>query len=244
MLSLLLLSFFAVAKPAPGFVDITDLDSSILVEARYFTKWNFIGRPINGYAGNKCFLAKEAAEALVKVQKELSAKGYSLLAFDCYRPQRAVDDFVQWTKNPADQKMKPVYYVEEPKETLIVRGYIASKSGHSRGGTIDLTIVDMNKLAGSRRTAGRLRFQEENKDCRFQKKISATAQVDMGTTYDCFSERAATASTKVSAQAQANRQILKAAMEKFGFKNYSKEWWHFTLEKEPFPNDYFDFVVE
>lgn len=222
----------------PEFVDVTTLNSQILVEARYIQSWNFIGSPVEGYKSSKCYLSKAAAQALANVQKDLTKEGLSLLVFDCYRPQKAVNHFVRWSKSPQDIKMKTIFYPEEPKETLFKRGYIASRSGHSRGSTVDLTLVRLP--SGERANS----FKEDVTDCRVTKGIEKTGQLDMGTTFDCFSELSHTENPEVSEKAQKNRQVLKTFMEKHGFKNYSKEWWHYTLANEPHKNKYFDFDVE
>ncbi len=219
----------AVARDVFGLVDAQTVEPSLRVEARYFTDDNFVGRPIEGYRANRCYLTREAAKALALVQKDVAAQGHSLLAFDCYRPQRAVTDFAAWAKGP-DQKMKSKQYPEEEKTKLFERGYIASKSGHSRGSTIDLTLVPL-KAKGP--------YSDATPDCR---KPLAKNQLDMGTTFDCFSENANTANA--TGAAKTNREILKAAMEKRGFMNYEKEWWHFTLKNEPYPNAGFDLEVQ
>lgn len=238
-------SIFAGKAPAqaksampPEFVDVKTLNSQILVEARYTQSWNFIGSPIEGYRSGKCYLSKKAAQALANVQKDLTKEGLSLLVFDCYRPQKAVNHFVRWSKAPQDIKMKTIFYPEEAKETLFNRGYIASRSGHSRGSTVDLTLVRLP--LGNRASS----FKEDVTDCRITKDIEKTGQLDMGTTFDCFSELSHTESPQVSEKAQKNRQLLKSFMEKHGFKNYSKEWWHYTLADESHKNEYFDFDVE
>lgn len=141
--------------------------------------------------------------------------------------------------------MKRIYYPEEPKETLFERGYIARKSGHSRGSTIDLTLIRLSKNKSSNKFAeSGLTFKEEAVDCREQKNIKATNQLDMGTAFDCFSELSNTANPTISKEAQKNRKTLKDAMEKHGFANYDKEWWHYTLKDEHFKDKYFDFVVQ
>lgn len=223
-----------------GFVDIKTINPDILVQAIYNTDWNFIGRPIKGYLSNKCFLTLEAAKALSEVQKEVSKSGYSLLAFDCYRPQKAVTEFATWAKVASDKKMKAVFYPEEPKATLFKQGYIASKSGHSRGSTIDLTLVKISQFKPEELIKKLQRVQ----DCRYPKGLQAIGLVEMGTTVDCFSVLANTDNPLISKEAKQNRQILKTAMERYGFKNYSKEWWHYTLNNETYKNEYFDFEVQ
>lgn len=232
----------AFAQVPEGFSDVSKINPRIQVEMRYFTGWNFMGRPVAGYQANKCYLTTKAAQALSRVQKTLEADGYSLLVFDCYRPQKAVDDFVAWTKDSRDQAMRDIFYPDEPKGRLVERGYIADKSGHSRGSTVDLTVI-RKKFAGDN-TDGRLRFQEEAVDCRNQKKIEETGQIDMGTTFDCFSARANTNDAGVTPVMKQNRLRLMAAMEKHGFTNYAQEWWHFTLKSEPFKDKFFDFDVK
>lgn len=226
----------AVARDVFGFVNVNSLSPDIKVDARYATDWNFIGKPINGYHANRCYLTTKAASALNEVQKDVMKLGFSLLALDCYRPQRAVNQFVTWTGDPSDSKMKSVFYPDVPKEELIKRGYIDSKSGHSRGSTLDLTLV--------RTDAKRDSYKETVSDCRQTKGIDASGQIDMGTTFDCFSELAHTANSKMPADVLKRRQVLKDAMEKHGFINYPKEWWHFTLKDEPYKNEYFDFEVQ
>lgn len=235
----------ALAAVPQEFVDIREVDPSIQVEMRYATEWNFIGRAVDGYEANICYLTREAAKALALVQKDVSAQGFTLLVFDCYRPVRAVKDFLSWLKDPSDQKMKSVFYAEEVKEQLVKRGYLASRSGHSRGSTVDLTLVKSAELPATKENplVSVLKFREDEKDCRDTKKITATGQLDMGTTYDCFSQRSGDKAVGLNKTQRQNRVILKEAMLKHGFEGYRKEWWHFTLKDEPFQDRYFDFAV-
>ena len=232
------------AEVPKSFINIVKVNPKIQVELRYATEWNFVGHKISGYNANKCYLAKESADALGKAQSLLEGSGYSILVFDCYRPKRAVQEFMDWTKNSADQKMKTVFYQSEKKEILIERGYISNRSGHSRGSTVDLTLVKTNIDRENPYRAPGLLHREEFKDCRAQENIETTGQLDMGTTFDCFSEMSYTQDSTISKQASSNRKKLLQVMEQVGFKNYSKEWWHFTLSDEPFPKTYFDFVIE
>ena len=233
----LILCVFATtvqATPDPHFIDISSINKNIKVELRYASDWNFVGHPIKGYQDNRCYLSKPAAEALSNVQKYLEPKGLSVLVFDCYRPQRAVNEFMNWSKNFKDQKMKKIFYPDEAKEQLFEKGYIAERSGHSRGSTIDLTLI---KFPLSKKS-----FHEEAIDCRKHKNIEATGQLDMGTSYDCFDSMANTDSPKTTAVAKKNRLLLKETMERHGFKYYPLEWWHFTLKDEPYKEEYFDWV--
>ncbi len=164
----------------------------------------------------------------------------SLKIYDAYRPQRAVTHFVKWAKVLSDTSMKREFYPVVHKKNLFKEGYIAAKSGHSRGSTVDLTIVPLplpkqesytpgQKLCPCTQTADR-RFKDNS--------------LDMGTGYDCFSVLSWTENKSLTAQQRANRLLLKSVMEKYGFKNYSREWWHFTLKDEPFPDTYFDFIIQ
>jgi D-alanyl-D-alanine dipeptidase len=230
----------AVARDVFGIVDLKTVNPNIFVEAVYATDWNFMGRPIDGYAGNKCYLTSKAAKALSEVQKEVSKSGYSLLVMDCYRPQRAVDQFVAWTQSNSDNAMQVYSYPAEPKKDLIKRGYIDAKSGHSRASTVDLVMVRTDKFQPKDFIAN----MKTLKDCRKSESVENFGLVDMGTTFDCFSELAHTENPTVSAENRKNREILKAAMEKQGFWNYPKEWWHFVLKDEPYRKDYFDLLVQ
>ncbi len=232
-----------ITKPAipDGFVDLASVAPDIQIEIRYATAWNFYGQPVPGYHSNRCYLTREAATALAKVQEEVSKQGYSLLVFDCYRPQRAVDAFVKWTEKGPDSTTKAFFYPAEERKLLIKRGYIASKSGHSRGSVVDLTLVKKDAIPTA--AEGNLRFREHFMDCRTTKGTESTGQLDMGTAFDCFSELSHTDSSKISEKARKNRRLLKSAMEKHGFVNYELEWWHFVLKDEPFKDHYFDFEV-
>ncbi len=203
-----------VAQERPSsFVDAATVVPGLVAEMRYVGDSNFVGRPIDGYEKPVCFLTKQAAEALAQVARDIAPQGLKLKAFDCYRPKRAVAHFVRWARAISDMKNKQEYYPDMEKTRLFSDGYIAAHSGHSRGSTIDLTIVD------------------------------ASGELDMGTHFDFLSPRSNTNNPTVSAQAHKNRLLLAAAMSKRGFAPYGKEWWHFTLRGEPFPNTYFDFPV-
>ncbi len=230
----------AVARDVFGIVDLKSVNPNIFIEAAYNTDWNFIGRPIDGYFSNKCYLTSKAAKALSEVQKEVSKAGYSLLVMDCYRPQRAVDQFVSWTQNNSDNSMQAYFYPAEPKKDLIKRGYIDAKSGHSRASTVDLVLVRTNKFNPNELISN----MKTLKDCRKSESVENFGLVDMGTTFDCFSELAHTDNPAVSVENRKNREILKSAMEKQGFWNYPKEWWHFVLKEEPYRKDYFDLTVQ
>jgi D-alanyl-D-alanine dipeptidase len=211
-------SAWAQAPVPAGFVDATAAVEGLVVEMRYFGDHNFIGERIDGYERPRCLLTVQAAAALAKVQSDLSARGFGLKVFDCYRPRRAVAHFVRWAKKLDDLRRKPEFYPDVDKRRLFKDGYIASRSGHSRGSTVDITVV---------RRSG----------------AGAPSELDMGTPFDFFSPKSWPADRSVTPEQHANRMILAEAMKRRGFEPYNKEWWHFTLEREPYPTSYFDFPV-
>jgi D-alanyl-D-alanine dipeptidase len=210
-----LIAFPATAQERPAtFVDAAAVVPGLIAEMRYFGAHNFVGRPIDGYLAPVCLLSKEAAEALAEVARDLAPRGLVLKVFDCYRPTRAVAHFVRWAQDRADLAGKAEFYPDIDKRDLFKDGYIAERSGHSRGSTVDLTLAQAD---------GR--------------------EVDMGTPFDLFSPKAWPSDHSVGLEARANRALLAAAMTRRGFAPYDKEWWHFTLAHEPFPHTYFNFPV-
>lgn len=222
-----------------GFVEIRDVIPDIILDLRYTTNHNFLGVQVDGYNTQKCFITKAAADSLLKVQNELKQFNLSLKVYDAYRPQRAVDHFVRWAEDLADTLTKKEFYSTLDKDRLFIDGYIAKKSGHSRGSTIDLTIVPIP-----------LPYQPEydiDNQCECFKSYEERFKdnsLDMGTGFDCFHQRSHTLNKEITPQQKANRLLLKTLMEKYGFKNLAEEWWHFTLNNEPFPNTYFDFEIK
>jgi zinc D-Ala-D-Ala dipeptidase len=183
-------------------------------DIRYATHNNFIGRPIAGYTTNKCIVSNAVANALLIAQEKAMMAGYSLIVFEAYRPLKALEDIVQWSLN-TDIQNKDRFYPDLDKDTLFEQGYIALRSTHTRGAAIDVTLIDP----------------------------ITREELDMGTEFDFFGTASHTASEDISASAKSNRQRLLSIMESSGFVNYDKEWWHFTLKNEPFPNTYFDFDI-
>ncbi len=219
-----LLSFTTIDNGNPNkppskedFIDLKELMPNLRSDLRYYGSNNFVGVPIKGYNAPKVLLTKEAAAALKKVQDELERLGFGLLVYDAYRPQQATDHFMKWSQDGSDTSTKLEYYPNIDKKDLFSKGYISTKSGHSRGSTVDLTIVSLK-----------------------------TKQIlNMGSPYDLFDEVSSTDHTSsISKNQHSLRQLLKRRMEKHGWQSYPKEWWHFTLKDEPFPNTYFDFPVE
>ncbi len=222
-----------------GIVDLRDVAPTVLHDIRYSTKHNFTGERVDGYQQSRCLLSSEAASQLAKVQQDVLAKGYSLKVYDCYRPQRAVDGFVRWAEDLEDQRMKREFYPRVDKSTLFEDGYIAEKSGHSRASTIDLTLVELPAAQQHRWTPA-----DGLQPCYWpQSERFTDNSIDMGTGYDCFDTRSHTADDRSTPEQRANRQLLGDAMAARGFSNYEYEWWHFTLDDEPYPDTYFDFPV-
>ena len=229
-----------MAGHAPDqFVALSDVDSTIQQDVRYYSDHNFVGRPIAGYREPLCVLTRPAAERLRQAQTAARARGYSLKVYDCYRPQQAVDDFVRWAHRLDDQRMKAEFYPRVDKSALFDEGYIGAPTAHSRGSTLDLTLVPMPAPTQPSYLPG-----EPPASC-----VAPAGQrfrdntVDMGTGFDCFDSLAHTLDARVTGQARANRLLLTQLMKDAGFDNYAKEWWHYTLAGEPYPNTYFDFPV-
>ena len=197
-----------------GFVYLKDIDDSIIVDLKYYSSENFTGRFVDGYLANKAILTNDAGIALSNAQKDFNKLGYSLILYDAYRPQSAVDFFVRWSTNLNDTLFKNLYYPDIKKSNLFKLGYIAYKSGHSRGSTIDVSLVD----------------------------ITTNKEIDMGTIFDYFGIESHTFYDNLTENQKANRLLLYEIMSNNGFQNYSKEWWHYTLKNEPFQK-YFDFLI-
>ncbi len=197
------------------FVLLSDYVPGIVQEIRYFSTYNFVGDRIDGYEEPCAILTKEAARALNVVSGKAAAMGYRLKIFDAYRPAKAVRHFVLWGIEDLDQRMKPFFYPDLEKQELFKQGYIASQSSHSRGSTVDMTLLDMK----------------------------TGKEVDMGSPFDWFSEKSHPDCRDITEEQYANRMLLRGLMLNNGFLPMDCEWWHFTLENEPFPDTYFDFPV-
>lgn len=217
LLILLLLTAPARAEQRPeGFVTLNEFLPGAVFDVKYYTGDNFVGTRVNGYEAPKVLATVETATALKAVQVDLARFSLSLKFYDGYRPQRAVDHFVRWAEDLEDTRTKAAHYPDVDKRNLFRDGYIAARSGHSRGSTVDLTLVDKSN--------GR--------------------ELDMGTPFDFFGPESWPEYTDFPPQVRANRALLRAVMLGHGFKPYEAEWWHFTLREEPYPETYFDFTVE
>lgn len=197
------------------FVLLSDYVPSCVQEIRYFSTYNFIGDRIDGYEQPVAIITKQAARALKSVANEMAVKGYRLKIFDAYRPATAVKHFVLWGIEDLDQRMKPFFYPDLDKQDLFNLGYIASKSSHSRGSTVDLTLLDM----------------------------ATGKEIDMGSPFDYFSEKSHPDYDGVTDEQHENRMLLRDVMVRYGFEPIDCEWWHFTLKDEPYRDTYFEFPV-
>ncbi len=202
-------------KDPSGFVLLSDFVPQIIQEIRYYSTYNFVGERIDGYEEPCAIITAEAARALKSASNELNVMGYRLKVFDAYRPTTAVKQFVFWALEDTDIRMKPYFYPEISKEETISKGYIAKDSSHSRGSTIDLTLLDMQ----------------------------TGKEVDMGSPFDFFGELSHPTCREVTDEQYGNRMVLRRVMERNGFVPYENEWWHFTLKDEPYPDTYFSFPV-
>lgn len=198
-----------------GFVYVDEVVEGVVLDIRYHGEHNFVGAPIDGYEAPLAILSEEAAAALQDAARQLAGQGYVLKIFDAYRPVQAVEHFQRWSEDAGDQKMKAEFYPDLEKDQLFPLGYLAGLSGHSRGSTVDLTLVEA--------ATGR--------------------EVDMGTPFDYFGPESGFNTDRITEQQAANRQILEEAMRENGFISFSGEWWHYLLAEEPFPDTYFDFPV-
>ena len=200
-----------------GFVLISEAVPDVILEIRYHSTFNFVGQRVDGYEQPVAILTREAADALQKASDAAMALGYRLKVYDAFRPQRAVDHFVRWAEDEAAQEMKPFFYPEVDKSRLFEEGYIAKRSGHSRGSTVDVTMVDMR----------------------------SGTDVDMGGAFDYFGMRSHPDHTEGLTEKQIqNRMLLQKLMTDAGFRPLFSEWWHFTLKDEPYPDTYFDFPLK
>ena len=204
-----------LSNDASGFVSISEAVPDVILEIRYYSTFNFIGDRIDGYEQPVALLTREAAEALKQVSDEMIGQGYRLKIYDAYRPQKAVEHFMRWAADAGDDRMKAFFYPELQKAEIIPQGYVATRSNHSRGSTVDLTLFDMK----------------------------AGCDVDMGGPFDYFGELSHPDYKGIAEAQYASRMLLRSVMLKHGFHGIDSEWWHFTLNDEPYPDTYFTFPV-
>lgn len=212
----LFICFKVLAQLPDGFVYVKDVIPDLQMDLKYYSTDNFVGKVVDGYESDTLILTQAAANALKLVQEELEQQNMCLLVFDGYRPQRAVNHFMKWAEVLNDTATKQEFYPSINKKNLFKQDYIASRSGHSKGSTVDVTIMNGK----------------------------TNAPLDMGTMFDYFGKESWTDYKDITEEQKANRKLLLNIMTKYGFVNFYKEWWHFTLKNEPFPNTYFDFPVK
>lgn len=198
------------------FVDVSVEIPGIITDVKYFTEDNFVGKQIDGYQAPRILLTEKATIALERVQKQLLSEGFGLKIFDGYRPKRAVDHFVRWGKLEEDGKTKSIYYPEMTRQEVFEGGFIASESSHTRGSTVDLTVVN----------------------------IETGFEIDMGGIFDFFSKVSYSDYDHLTLEQSKNRVQLRYLMRSEGFEPLQQEWWHFTLSEEPYPETYFDFPIQ
>tara|TARA_B110000238_G_C16115921_1_gene434818 strand:+ start:1444 stop:2121 length:678 start_codon:yes stop_codon:yes gene_type:complete len=217
---LLLINNFALSAqgiPA-GFVNLNKEIPNLVVDLRYASSENFTGRVVPGYNSSKAIGTEDLATALKKVQAQLKPYGLGLKLFDAYRPQIAVNTFIIWADYSSDTLKKEEYYPDLKKNSLFELGYIAEKSAHTKGSTVDITLI-------------------------YLEGINKGKEVDMGGKWDYFSKKSNFTFQGITSKQYQNRELLRNLMESEAFLPYDKEWWHFTLKDEPFPKTYFDFMI-
>ncbi len=198
------------------FVEVTEVIPDVILEIRYYSTYNFVGTRVDGYARPLALMTRQAADSLKAVNDELKAKGYRLKIWDTYRPQRAVNHFIRWAEDLNDTTMKKVFYPMVDKSLLFEQGYIYARSSHSRGSTVDLTLIE----------------------------TATGKELDMGSPFDWFGEESHPDYPCKLYMQSFNRLLLHDAMVRHGFEGLDSEWWHFTLANEPYPDTYFDFPIE
>jgi D-alanyl-D-alanine dipeptidase len=226
-----------------GFIYLDEVDPTIRISPRYASSENFVGTSVDGYTiQDHIVLTKVAADALKQVQDAVKKDGYSLVVYDAYRPQRAVDHFMRWSKDTRDQAKKTQYYPSVNKADVFELGYVAERSGHSRGSTVDLTLIKDNDSLHD--LVVKARKLENGETIEFLD----DGTIDMGASFDLFDEASWYESKQIDPTCKAMRAYLRIMMKKHGFRSSEQEWWHFTLNNEPYPagqdSSYFNFPIE
>lgn len=205
-----------ISDDKTNFVNLKEIIPNIIVELRYFTDYNFIGKKVSGYENNIAYVTKECAQALKEVEEEVKKKDYTIKIYDAYRPNMATKHFLRWSKEKEDVKTKEIFYKDIDKKELFEKGYISKKSSHSRGSTVDLTL-----------------YSQITKE-----------DIDTGGGFDNFGPIAHFKYGGITHKQKLNRKYLREVMVKHGFIPLENEWWHFTLKNEPYPNTYFNFKIK
>jgi D-alanyl-D-alanine dipeptidase len=219
------------------FVYLSQFAPDIQQSVRYATVNNFLARPAKGYLAEEIIITRKAAEKLVQIQRELKRQGFELVIYDGYRPQKAVEDFYEWSSSESDQVAKKIYYPQIEKNILFDIGFISRKSSHTRGSTVDLTLIEVGKKLSKIQI-----LQRELVDGTFIPFLD-DGTMDMGSSFDLFHEVSYHDTSLVTLTHLKNRALLKEMMIEHGFAPYSKEWWHYAMKDEPFPDSYFNFDI-
>jgi len=221
----------------PEFVYLNDIAPSIIQDIRYYSDNNFVGSRIDGYKANCAMMAHQTALLLRSVQEDFASLGFSLVIYEGYRPQKATEHFLKWSQDPLDSKMRSLYYPRVNKSDLFNAGYIAKRSSHTRGAAVDVSLIQLNKKLHS--PISRKRKLNDGTELTY---LDDGSQ-DMGSHFDLLDEASWHDSNLVTQEQSQMRNLLRSQMQKHGFKMYQKEWWHYSLKNEPFPETYFDFDI-
>lgn len=225
-----------------GFVYLYEVDPTIITSLRYYSDDNFVGKPVDGYNKDVVIMTRQTAQALKRVQQAVNQDGYSLVVYDAYRPQQAVDHFMRWSKEPKDQAKKSEYYPRVNKADVFDLGYVAKRSGHSRGSTVDLTLIELGKNPHAIKKSNRHLLDG------YTIEFLDDGTIDMGSSFDLFDLASHGENDLIESDYKKLRTYLTTVMVAHGFKTVDEEWWHFTLNNEPFPADkdssYFNFSIE
>ena len=228
----------SISSIPADFVYLSAIDPTIIQSIRYFGHENFVGRRIDGYNKSTVILTQSAAVALKQAQNQFNKDGFTIVVYDAYRPQTAVDDFIRWSKDHNDILQKDSYYPRVDKEKVFDLGYVAEKSGHSRGSTVDISIMALGN------SLQQIKIHKRKLNDNFQILCLDDGTVDMGSSFDLFDIASHFENDIIPDNYKHYRHYLKSVMKSHGFENYPNEWWHYTLVNEPYPRTYFDFAIE
>ncbi|MDP3559713.1 MAG: M15 family metallopeptidase [Legionellaceae bacterium] len=217
---------------------LSSIDPSIIIDLRYASKENFLGRIVPGYQHAQAYCTLATAQALQKVQAHLKQQGYQLVVYDAYRPQHTVDAFIAWAQDPKDDLAKALYYPTISKPSIFQDEYLMAKSGHSRGSTVDVSILPLHQKINTIRVESRALSDGETIP------YLNDNSVDMGSSFDLFHPVSHHGTHLITPQQSAMRTLLRNVMEEYHFETVPTEWWHYTLKDEPYPDTYFDFSIE
>jgi D-alanyl-D-alanine dipeptidase len=228
----------------PEFTYLDEVDQTIISDIRYSGNLNFLGKPVDGYCANRSVLTKVLAETLIKVQKEVMKDGYSLVIYETYRPHRATKEFIKWAEDLSETKMQKLYYPYIDKSKVFELGFISKQSAHSRGSTVDLTLIELGK---NLKSYDKIEYTKRKLNDGREFTFVDDGTLDMGSHFDLFDEASfhehAMTTDLIDEKYMSRRKYLRDVMISNGFDDYRKEWWHYRLIQEPFPQTNFDFEI-